>query len=829
VSRFKFRPIVSVACTVAVLAAVSVMPASANEMRPLVLAHASSPTHVYVVNTTSDDLLYSGAPAHRCEDKTNVNLCSFRAAVTAASNDFSTTGVWDKIQLPSGTFTLNPAVDIFTPSVVNSGALTIQGAGAANSIISASILSFDNEILDFDTEYGNLSLNGISMRGGQGSDGGAVFVDSYSSLTVNNSSFLNDSASSDGGAIDLASSSSASITNSSFQSNEATYSGGAIYSAATTALLLTGDTFKNNTVTSTSSTSNKGGAVYATGDVQADNDTFSSNAAYGAGGAIFVHGDGQFNNDTFSANRTTDSTGGGIDADENLTLTNSHFSNNQAWTNGGAVYNNYAGVFTNDTFTSNNAADGGDIYDDDSAGITNSTFHNSHASESGGAIYVGFAYAVTLANDSFNADQAAGTGASDGGGALYVNEGFAFLNSVTMSAAKATGGAGGGGAIFCYNCELQITSSTLTNNTTTGSGGAIYSDHESYLNIHNSILNSNMSAQGGAIFENYYGQSQIDGSTFNGNKSTVEEGGAIDLYDSSYLSLDQSTLSNNSALGLDGYGGALAMITDSTAEVSQVTFANNHAEYAGGIYLLSSSTLNISYSSVVDNVADSASGYGGGIYNNGSAVWTTATVWAGNNFDQCAGNSLSDSGGYNFVSDHSCYISGIGDIVGGSAKLGVLANNGGPTQTVEPLSGSPLIGGGGSGCPGDDQRGVAVPASQPCDIGAVFVEATKTTLNSSASSLRFGHEQSATFSVTVSPAVSGMSPAGKVAIMAGSKLLCLANLTRVSGSKAVKFKGSCSPGASTLKKGSFTVTANYVANGIFAESTSAAKSLKITA
>jgi len=48
--------------------------------------------------------------------------------------------------------------------------------------------------------------------------------------------------------------------------------------------------------------------------------------------------------------------------------------------------------------------------------------------------------------------------------------------------------------------------------------------------------------------------------------------------------------------------------------------------------------------------------------------------------------------------------------------LGPLQDNGGPTQTMALLAGSPAIGG-GANCPALDQRGVA--RSNGCDIGAV--------------------------------------------------------------------------------------------------------------
>jgi hypothetical protein len=61
------------------------------------------------------------------------------------------------------------------------------------------------------------------------------------------------------------------------------------------------------------------------------------------------------------------------------------------------------------------------------------------------------------------------------------------------------------------------------------------------------------------------------------------------------------------------------------------------------------------------------------------------------------------------------------------AKLGPLADNGGPTLTHGWLPGSPAIdaadpappGSGGTACPTTDQRGETRPRGAACDIGAV--------------------------------------------------------------------------------------------------------------
>jgi hypothetical protein len=94
------------------------------------------------------------------------------------------------------------------------------------------------------------------------------------------------------------------------------------------------------------------------------------------------------------------------------------------------------------------------------------------------------------------------------------------------------------------------------------------------------------------------------------------------------------------------------------------------------------------------------------------------------------------SAGFNLIGDGSgagAFINGVGgDQVGSPAgrlnpRLGPLANNGGPTPTRAPLAGSPAIDTGPAApCPtAVDQRGVARPQGQRCDIGAVEVGVAK--------------------------------------------------------------------------------------------------------
>ena len=87
------------------------------------------------------------------------------------------------------------------------------------------------------------------------------------------------------------------------------------------------------------------------------------------------------------------------------------------------------------------------------------------------------------------------------------------------------------------------------------------------------------------------------------------------------------------------------------------------------------------------------------------------------------------SHGYNLSSDGSCRFNHTGDLNNHDPLLGPLQNNGGPTETMALLPGSPAIDGGNrSGCTDSqghllktDQRGMPRPDkedSSGCDMGA---------------------------------------------------------------------------------------------------------------
>jgi predicted outer membrane repeat protein len=261
------------------------------------------------------------------------------------------------------------------------------------------------------------------------------------------------------------------------------------------------------------------------------------------------------------------------------------------------------------------------------------------------------------------------------------------------------------------------------------------------LVLTNSIVKGNSSpASGGGLFN--YGQGTVIQSTIASNISAGNGGG---IYNHGLLTLRQSTIANNKSAV---WGGGIFADAGTTTLVNS-TVANNSSGFDGGGIYSNAASVSLYNTTIAANKANtSQSGAsGGGVAVNGSAsVRLINTILASNlvarsgspnvSSNDCAvfGGGAITSSGYNLVSTTSgcLYLSNIGDQLGQSALLGPLQKNGGRTQTMALLSGSPAIDAGNSaGCTDEsgnlltvDQRGDPRPhegdadGDNRCDIGA---------------------------------------------------------------------------------------------------------------
>ena len=294
----------------------------------------------------------------------------------------------------------------------------------------------------------------------------------------------------------------------------------------------------------------------------------------------------------------------------------------------------------------------------------------------------------------------------DGGNStqvLYVNNGVTFtLKALTI--------AHGVRALNAYR--------------TSASAGGGLDNEGGTVTISNSTFSGNSASYGGGL-ENGYGTVSISNSTFSGNSAPgpapTASGGGLDNFGGT-LSISNSTFSGNSASG--GQGGGLSNY--GPLSISNSTFSGNSASGGGGLFNNSNGELTISNSTFSGNSADS--GQGGGLFTFYGEVNIGGSIVAENTGGDCSNvdlgfGSYTDQG-YNLTSDSSCGLAGTGSVQNTNPKLGPLASNGGRTQTMALLKGSPAIDYiplSSSLCPATDQRGHKRPDSpqeSACDIGA---------------------------------------------------------------------------------------------------------------
>jgi predicted outer membrane repeat protein len=325
---------------------------------------------------------------------------------------------------------------------------------------------------------------------------------------------------------------------------------------------------------------------------------------------------------------------------------------------------------------------------------------------------------LTLADCIFTGNQAP-TGGAVGANQVTTNPRPLNLTRCTFtqnSAVKANSGAGG--AVYSISSSvLTVTDSTFTNNTAVGDGGAIrVQTSNTTTTINGSTFATNTAGDGGAIL--IQGPTNIDTTTVRDN--TCSDGGG-GVWVQGTLSVTNSTISGNRSTSSVSDGGGIFVQGDFTLRNS--TVHGNRAGNGGGVaYVLGGHAASITFSTITGNSAFFGLATGGGLEVGGSGLSLGDSVIAGNTFDAGISGTGPDVGGtvnstgFNFIGNGSgVTLSGstAGNQVGTTAAplnplLGPLQGNGGPTQTRQPLAGSPLIDAGDpffSGAPATDQRG----------------------------------------------------------------------------------------------------------------------------
>ena len=264
---------------------------------------------------------------------------------------------------------------------------------------------------------------------------------------------------------------------------------------------------------------------------------------------------------------------------------------------------------------------------------------------------------------------------------------------VTINGGRSEGN-GGFGLILNVDTGTAVADGMLI--TGNDVGGVYIDGYSGQATLRNSTVIDNVAANSGGIDVNAYDDGDgpldvlIENTTVSGNVGTLGGGISGELLDGSTLTVRNSTISGNEAI--DGGGGVyLDGDIDGVVTIEHSTITLNASE--GGL----AGTSSVFFSALIVTIDHSIIAGNTSTGPVDDVTEDDATLEIDYSIVQTAdANTL------------AALTAGTGNIVGQSAGLGPLADNGGPTLTHLPLTGSPAISAGNAsivGAPATDQRG----------------------------------------------------------------------------------------------------------------------------
>jgi predicted outer membrane repeat protein len=377
---------------------------------------------------------------------------------------------------------------------------------------------------------------------------------------------------------------------------------------------------------------------------------------------------------------------------------------------------------TSVTASGNGVAGGSVISSDDSGfGPTLDVVESTIGPNTGTGVRISFG-TVTIDGSLIFQNTGRGVGLVDG--ALTVTD-----TVVTQNGTGGVSTTGQGEGLFV------LSGSTITNNDGTG----VTCSACGSLTVVDSLIKGNRpgpSSAGGGIVVNLDQDDEDDqpyvtitDSTVESNKRDGRGGGlgvfVLELVDEAPMAqivITGSTFAANNAAGSDGRGAGLYAATGEV-RVDNSTFTSNYAHTSGGAIFSSTGEIFLRHATVSGNFSPLASNLVAG---DDLTSFASVVAWGTPGAGECAILGTTHSQGYNVGGDGSClFVGGPGDLnAGGNPELLGLFDNDGPTRTMLPAPGSPLLG----RVPGPactvltvDQRGVARPDGYACETGAVEV------------------------------------------------------------------------------------------------------------
>ena len=290
-------------------------------------------------------------------------------------------------------------------------------------------------------------------------------------------------------------------------------------------------------------------------------------------------------------------------------------------------------------------------------------------------------------------------GVHDMGGAMYVEDSvhLALINFV-VEGNSAVYGDGGGICVYCAGCELHFLQGKFIHNAAAVYGGGVEVIGAKVVQFDNILFSDNISHSYGGY------------------------GGGLEVWDSDSLYMFDCAVISNSVLEYGwSVGGGISIYEETSAVIARSTFAGNTAlAHGGGIYHYANN-VDLSASTIVNNIAESGAGYFFDKYLEPSHARLRSNLIANNiahDSSDVAGDTIF-SLGYNLVGrDEDKVLQRLGsDLLGFDPLLLPVADNGGNTPTLALMPSSPAIDAGDPADMSPDQLGRPVINGRR-DIGA---------------------------------------------------------------------------------------------------------------
>jgi hypothetical protein len=337
--------------------------------------------------------------------------------------------------------------------------------------------------------------------------------------------------------------------------------------------------------------------------------------------------------------------------------------------------------------------------------VINSSFLNNHGPSTGQDVAGGAIYSIGGGTTTVETSLLANNSASNGGAIGNLGNSFTLVNSRLFgNHASGTGGnpgdGGNGGGLYVDGQGTTITlcGDQLVADTGDAFGGGMF--RVAYLGTEPTILD----------------RTRVDSNAIVATSQSLAGG----LYlQGTTITMTGTTIANNEAAGAGGF----FVGPGATIDITNTTIASNTAltSLGGGLWLDASAKGTLLNVTIADNHAPGSVAFDGGIAFGSTGVTLTNSIVADNTVGNAynpinCGAPLSDGGSDIEYPKSPGNSQCTPTVLLADPQLGPLTNNGGPTETMLPASGSPAIGLGRS-CPATDQRGQ--PRAAHCTTGAV--------------------------------------------------------------------------------------------------------------